>query len=681
MLQDVQWKTDCEFTGPKWHVIHSAGPDRCSGVLIMVDKRLCQPQNIRFQAVQPGCILHVRLHLAGHSLDAMCVYQHPWSNGCDTISVQTKRGIIWDSPSYYIRTLGDFNTSLTSSHATVGQGALPAKHQQQDASILEAILEAQQLCVLNSWGRRDKAHTYVAPNCKTQTDFLITRQCQADPIARQSAPFDCDLFHWRGGGLHRPISACIPYRVYQTVKPQHAAPGINVQQLVQDLHADSRSLQRMQQAVCAQLALSKALTPAKLNAILMQEGACHYPASPKRGMPRPWQCQTLQLRIRDMWQCRTLALRVAGRTLGNYLQRVLTSWRLIARFLSMQRQIRTFGKQKRKQEIQDLIQQAEDAYENGNMKVIYSVVGTLAPKQPRKRAQLRGEGHRVLSPLEELEAFQTYCHDLFCTHQPPVDMQHLQYPICPGYHELLESIQQIKMGKAVPPGCAPIELIGNAESVAKALHCICRDLWVHDPAYPFDWASAWLTWTPKRGRTLLGPQDLRPIALQDGCGKAVLKTALAQWPQYAYCPGRGLETALCRAGNFCHDVRQNLQCVAVNLHVRRHQGIMPTQCTGGAMLAVDLSRAFDMVSHHDLFHSMVAAGIPQPITQVILALHNNISYHLRVSQHTASVAVRRGVRQGCIIAPHLWNLTTSAILQTLSQVLPTVDHASHDVVC
>ena len=89
------------------------------------------------------------------------------------------------------------------------------------------------------------------------------------------------------------------------------------------------------------------------------------------------------------------------------------------------------------------------------------------------------------------------------------------------------------------------------------------------------------------------------------------------------------------------------------------------------MLAVDLSRAFDMVSHHDLFHSMVAAGIPQPITQVILALHNNISYHLRVSQHTASVQVRRGVRQGCIIAPHLCNLITSAILQTLSQVLPT----------
>ena len=120
-------------------------------------------------------------------------------------------------------------------------------------------------------------------------------------------------------------------------------------------------------------------------------------------MPRPWQCQTLQLRIRDMWQCRTLALRVAGRTLGNYLQRVLTSWRLMARFLSMRRQIRIYGKQKRKQEIQDLIQQAEDAYENGNMKVIYSVVRTRAHKQPRKRAQLRGEGHRDLSPLASVQ--------------------------------------------------------------------------------------------------------------------------------------------------------------------------------------------------------------------------------------------------------------------------------------
>ena len=137
----------------------------------------------------------------------------------------------------------------------------------------------------------------------------------------------------------------------------------------------------------------------------------------------------------------------------------------------------------------------------------------------------------------------------------------------------------------------------------------------------------------------------------------------------AICHGRGVDLALCRAANFCNSNRQDLQATAVNLFDRRYHQAKPTQCRGGAMLAIDLSRAFDMVRHSDLYHSLRAAGVPQPLTQLVLEMHNQISYHI-VSGHHAAVAVRRGVRQGCTIAPLLWNLVTASILRALCQTLP-----------
>ena len=75
-VQETQWQQDREFTGPCYHVVHSAGQDRNSGVMIVVAKWCCSEQHIRQCAMLPGRLLHVRLHTPGAAVDAICIYQH-----------------------------------------------------------------------------------------------------------------------------------------------------------------------------------------------------------------------------------------------------------------------------------------------------------------------------------------------------------------------------------------------------------------------------------------------------------------------------------------------------------------------------------------------------------------------------------------------------------------------------
>ena len=92
--------------------------------------------------------------------------------------------------------------------------------------------------------------------------------------------------------------------------------------------------------------------------------------------------------------------------------------------------------------------------------------------------------------------------------------------------------------------------------------------------------------------------------------------------------------------------------------------------TGGALLALDLSKAFDRVSRSDLLSSLQKHGVPHDLQQILMAVHNNIRYHLRVGAHKTEVARMSGVRQGCVIAPYLWNLITAATFCRLSETIP-----------
>ena len=82
---------------------------------------------------------------------------------------------------------------------------------------------------------------------------------------------------------------------------------------------------------------------------------------------------------------------------------VITAWRQWTEFIRAHRIYKERAKQTSKQRKLDLLRQAQQAADKGNAHELWKTARTLAPKAPRKRLQLRREGHMtMITPEEEL---------------------------------------------------------------------------------------------------------------------------------------------------------------------------------------------------------------------------------------------------------------------------------------
>ena len=73
------------------------------------------------------------------------------------------------------------------------------------------------------------------------------------------------------------------------------------------------------------------------------------------------------------------------------------------------------------------------------------------------------------------------------------------------------------------------------------------------------------------------------------------------------------------------------------------------------MAYLDIKAAFDSVNSRALWKALRSRGIPDLLTNLIVALHENTGAAIRVGKNkSARLETTSGVRQGCILAPALF---------------------------
>ena len=612
----------------------------------------------------------VKLEFPQHHIDI--VYQHVWNNQLPASTLIHSRARVWTKLHQLISSVaqrnilvicGDFNCPLSQAKGHTGPGVIESSNPPADQSAFDSVLQTHGLVALNTWGRRSKAHTYEVKGCRaarTQIDFILTRRGTADSAARTSHPRqDLHLCSWRGGGRHLAIQASVPSRCYQP-RPQ-PVHKYDRDALVEAVQTGGPALDRLKQV--AGEGIHKAETPMALNQVLIE--ACQQVFPHRKQVPFiPWQQPETAHTLKDMWSCYRQANQhareaqqtaremhnsvaaagirprreAAGRTQA-LLSSLLSLWRSECNFKKLHARFRRSGRQLRKERSLRLLDVAEAAARAHNQKELFDVIRRLAPKQPRRRVQLRGETNQLLTNQQELSALVTFSEDLFQHDRPPLATAKLYDRYQLTAEQLMEAMRALQPRKSSPRHLAPnAAWKGLAELLTPKILGWYGER--GEPAFPRLWTDAWVVWLAKPNKPPDKPSNLRPIALQDGGGKAVaraMQQAISPWiqkalvphPQFAYIKGRLVETAVLRAVQHCRQARDLLAAASPNIQ-QRHRGAQTKEFCGSAILSLDLSQAFDRVDRPKLLTSLQRTGMPDQLIQSVAHWHDQIHYHLQV---------------------------------------------------
>lgn len=214
---------------------------------------------------------------------------------------------------------------------------------------------------------------------------------------------------------------------------------------------------------------------------------------------------------------------------------------------------------------------------------------------------------------------------------------------------------------------APHWSAGN-EAIAHRLHPIIQTWRTEANGFPAAWGEGHLTFLPKPGKPSRTPADLRPIALLDpiiaGTMRAEAWSLLPRLPQFAYLPDRGRLDAIQRLRIHCREVKQLMQQYSHPIH-RHASGATTPSLLGGALISLDLRKAFDRVSRHKLVECFQRIGVCHNLALLIQHLYQNTSYTFHHRGQTRHIKTERGIRQGCKAAPAYWTAYIAGIILTL----------------
>ena len=83
------------------------------------------------------------------------------------------------------------------------------------------------------------------------------------------------------------------------------------------------------------------------------------------------------------------------------------------------------------------------------------------------------------------------------------------------------------------------------------------------------------------------------------------------------------------------------------------------------MLFVDLRKAYDSVPREALWRVLEKCGVPPKMLSIVKSFHERMQAEVRIGDVTTEhFEVRNGLRQGCTLAPTLFNIYISAVVAT-----------------
>ena len=185
----------------------------------------------------------------------------------------------------------------------------------------------------------------------------------------------------------------------------------------------------------------------------------------------------------------------------------------------------------------------------------------------------------------------------------------------------------------------------------KVLHSICQQIW-KTQQWPKNWKKSVFIPMSKKGNAKKC-YNYRTVALISHTGKVMLKILQARLQQYM-----NHEFLDFQAG-FRKDRRTRDQIsTSVGSSKKQESSKKKHFCF------IDYAKAFDRVDHHKLWKILQEMGIPDHLICLLRNLYAGQEATIRTGHGTTGwFHIGKGVHQGCILSPCLFNLYAEYIMR------------------
>jgi hypothetical protein len=241
-------------------------------------------------------------------------------------------------------------------------------------------------------------------------------------------------------------------------------------------------------------------------------------------------------------------------------------------------------------------------------------------------------------------------------HLPSMPVAHeLDDP--PRLHEVRAAILSLKDGKAAGPDCIPAELLkhGGEELQLRLLDLIC-ECWEREEV-PQAWKDSNLVYIYKRKGEKSVCGNSRGISLLATAGKVLARCMLSRL--LALIVDDVIPESQC-------GFRRERGTTDMIFVMRQIQEKCREQHRDLYVAFIDLTKAFDTVNRNVLWTALQKAGCPGKFVAVTRALHEGMrSAVCCAGERSVEFEVNVGVRQGCVLAPVLFNIFLAMVMKLI----------------
>ena len=235
----------------------------------------------------------------------------------------------------------------------------------------------------------------------------------------------------------------------------------------------------------------------------------------------------------------------------------------------------------------------------------------------------------------------------------------------PTMEELIKAVGKLKTGKAGGSSGILPEMVKAACSDSDFLELLLslvHQAW-KERQVPKEWTDAILVPIPKKG-DITKCDNWWGIALLDVVGKVVARVVQGRLQDLAE---EVLPESQCgfRSGRGCSDMIFTVRQVVEKSWEHKAKAFL---------VFIDLRKAYDSVPREALWVALRKLGVPDQLIDIIRSFHQNMKAQICLDDTLLEeIEVDNGLRQGCCMAPALFNLYSCVVVERWTARLEDTD--------